>query len=296
MHTTQRQLILAVTTASILIQIIAAPQASSQNETGLVISEAFVLRADGAGSNNELLGISTRGFLHDESFTDISVSSVIIGGTEPMTVVFRGRSTSISDTIQADKVSDTRIEVVRIGVGIIGSNDNWQDTENLHLLEGTSLDPTNIPMQDSESLLVMTDLLPGAYSVRVVSKPVDVPGPDDPPPPRTLSFTQSGTGFSWNLSGNDSASTQALGSQADFQTITARVGDTLTFSGEVGTEHPWHLRNASFQDLTTGLSGSPNGSVGTFTQTWNTTGYSPGTYHYQCGAHTFMIGDIVLTE
>ena len=138
-------------------------------ETGLVIAEAFAVRDGEAVEDNELLNISTRSQVGTAEFTDISNSSIIIGGSDPMTVVFRGRSTSISDTVTAAKLSDPIIDVVRVGEGVIATNDNWADADNVDLLTGTDLDPNTVGMDANESILVLQDLAPGAYSVRVRS-------------------------------------------------------------------------------------------------------------------------------
>ncbi len=265
-------------------------QSKIEGETGLIITEAFALREGDEIEANELLNISTRSFMGTTAFADISNSSIIIGGTDPMTVVFRGRSTSISDSITADKISDPVIDVVEVGQGVIATNDNWADAENLDLLKGTSLDPDLVPMGPTESLLVLTDLAPGSYSVRVRANEPSIEGP------QTLSFTQQGTGFVWTLTGNDNPSEATLGDEESFQTISARVGDVLSFSGQVGVQHPWFLRTTEGSDLFQGISGATQGVTGTFTMTWDTAGYEPGTYIYICGNHSFMVGDIVLTN
>lgn len=119
--------------------------------------------------DNEFLSISTRCFVGSEAFTDLANASIIIGGTDPMTVVFRGRSTSISEGITAAKLSDPVIDVVQLGVGVIGTNDNFADADGLSMLQGTLLDPAVVGMSDNESLLILENLEPGAYSVRVRS-------------------------------------------------------------------------------------------------------------------------------
>ena len=123
--------------------------------------------------DNELLNISTRCFVGDAAFTDLANASIIIGGSDPATVVFRGRSVSISDSITANKLSDPVIEVIQVGVGSLGTNDNWADAENLDLVSGTTLDPAVIGMDANESILILENLEPGAYSLRITS---GVPG------------------------------------------------------------------------------------------------------------------------
>ncbi len=118
--------------------------------------------------DNELLNISTRVFVSDTTFGSRAVASVIVGGTEPITVVFRGRSTTVN--VDEDKVADPRITVVQVDEGEIGSNDNFADAANLDLLTGTDLDPANVGedgMAPEEALFIGIDLAPGAYSVRL---------------------------------------------------------------------------------------------------------------------------------
>lgn len=130
---------------------------------GLAAAPGLTPKAD-----NEFLGISTRGFIAASGSEAILNSSVIISGSEPMNVLFRARSTSINLS-GVDLLPNPVIDVVRIGEGIIGTNDSYLDAEHLSMLSGTQYDPTLVGMNEEEALLLLLDLAPGAYSVRVRS-------------------------------------------------------------------------------------------------------------------------------
>lgn len=133
-------------------------------ETDLITLPRTLLRNQ---FRDELTGISTRGLIGSEQFGDILNSSIIIIGS-PANVIFRGRSTSIN-LEDVEKLPDPRIDVVRIGEGVVATNDNWADAENLDVLEGTPFDPETVGMGETEAILILLNLKPGAYSVRVSS-------------------------------------------------------------------------------------------------------------------------------
>jgi plastocyanin len=103
---------------------------------------------------------------------------------------------------------------------------------------------------------------------------------------RNYSVTNAGSG-SYTFSGDISGSNP---------TVNATVGDTLVFVLNA-SGHPFWIKaeasTGSANGLTTGTTN--NGSaVGTIT--WNTTGYAPGTYYYNCEIHASMRGQIVLVD
>ena len=81
------------------------------------------------------------------------------------------------------------------------------------------------------------------------------------------------------------------------------VGDTIEFylgydgqGNNTGplTSHPFYIKTAPTTgtgDLVSGTTGSAQGSI-TGAIKWDTTGVSPGTYYYICGAHASMVGQI----
>jgi len=128
----------------------------------------FPASDESTAEDNELSGISTRGLVGAGEFENVLNSSVIILGTDPMDVVFRARSTSIN-LEGVDLLPDPIIDVVRVGEGVIATNDSFAEADNLDLLTGTQFDPETVGMNPEEALLILLDLEPGAYSVRVRS-------------------------------------------------------------------------------------------------------------------------------
>lgn len=85
------------------------------------------------------------------------------------------------------------------------------------------------------------------------------------------------------------------GSQSWNPTINLTVGDLLDMELYANmTSHPIYLRDSSGNNLTTGVTGQGANSQGNQIG-WDTSGYSAGTYKYQCGAHPGMQGIINLT-
>jgi plastocyanin len=89
--------------------------------------------------------------------------------------------------------------------------------------------------------------------------------------------------------------TDPNGSQSWNPTINLTVGELLDMELYADmTTHPIYLRDSSGNNLTTGVTGQ--GANSAFDQIrWDTSGYSAGTYKYQCGAHPGMQGTINLT-
>jgi plastocyanin len=89
--------------------------------------------------------------------------------------------------------------------------------------------------------------------------------------------------------------TDTNGSQSWNPTINLTVGDSLDMELAANmTTHPIYLRDSSGNNLTTGVTGQGANSQGNQIL-WDTSGYSSGTYKYQCGAHPGMQGTINLT-
>lgn len=79
----------------------------------------------------------------------------------------------------------------------------------------------------------------------------------------------------------------------DNASTTIEVGGTLTIVNNSGG-HPVDIQDDNGDQVTEGtLTGAPanNGS----SVTWDTTGVTPGTYYYQCTAHSAMKGQIIVT-
>ena len=88
-----------------------------------------------------------------------------------------------------------------------------------------------------------------------------------------------------------SSYTSAGGANAS---VSIEVGGTLTITNNTGG-HPVDVRVADGGDtVSTGtLLGAPANSGESLT--WDTTGVTPGTYYYQCTAHSSMVGQIIVT-
>ena len=96
----------------------------------------------------------------------------------------------------------------------------------------------------------------------------------------TFNYTVSGTDRNGNVSG-------------DNQTVTLFVGDTINFNlTNVGTNHPFHIRDSSGGSDVSTPAATGQGSTGTNTVSW--TPNTAGTYVYQCSIHSGMVGNIVV--
>ncbi len=136
----------------------------------------YLNRNSGSGPDNEIINVSTRGFVSDGTGEETNVGFVITG-SEPANVVVRALGTgALTDFLPgANLLDDPFINVVRNPGSpeqeIIASNDNWADDPNWMLLDGTPLDPVdgNIPLGDNDSSLILLDLAPGNYSIQVIA-------------------------------------------------------------------------------------------------------------------------------
>ena len=109
----------------------------------------------------EFINVSTRGLVGSGAGEEMNVG-VILGGNEPQTIVFRGLGPSLSDHGVPNPVADPRIEIHIPGVGMVGQNDNWQDSPNRELIE--LLPWPGSPTEDNEAAEVLT-LSPGVYTM-----------------------------------------------------------------------------------------------------------------------------------
>ncbi len=119
--------------------------------------------------------ISTRALIDNENYVlneqnfGIINASVIIAGSdaESQTVVWRGRGPSLNVVEGVPKVTDPLLEVVQPGIGILKSNENYEEDDQSDLIDGTFLVPNNI--QANEAIATTLDLVPGPFSARVRS-------------------------------------------------------------------------------------------------------------------------------
>ena len=93
----------------------------------------------------------------------------------------------------------------------------------------------------------------------------------------------------YTLSGND-RNGSVNGSNVS---VTCYVGDTVNFNlNNVASNHPFYIRVSSNGLNVTTPTASGQGSTGNATVSW--TPNTVGTYYYQCGVHSGMIGQIVV--
>jgi hypothetical protein len=102
-----------------------------------------------------LLNISTRTGVDNGARR--AVAGFAIRGSEPRTVLLRGRGPSVR--VNRDKLLDPALEL-RQGPTVLAANDNWQDAANAADISATGLAPT----VDEESAILIT-LQPGNYTV-----------------------------------------------------------------------------------------------------------------------------------
>ena len=102
-----------------------------------------------------LLNISTRTGV--ENGARRAVAGFAIRGTEPRTVLLRGRGPSVR--VNRDKLLDPALEL-RQGPTVLASNDDWQDAANAADISATGLAPTI-----AEESAILITLQPGNYTV-----------------------------------------------------------------------------------------------------------------------------------
>ena len=109
--------------------------------------------------------------------------------------------------------------------------------------------------------------------------------------PTTYNVTVTTPGFNYNGSGTDrNGPVSGVGFA-----INLYVGDTINFNlSGVASNHPFYIRVASQGANVSTPAATNQGSVGNATVSWtpNTT----GTYYYQCGIHSSMIGTITVSS
>jgi len=129
--------------------------------SGIALVEVYDL--DNA-SSSELANISTRGIIQTGDF-------VMIGGFIPagppgtsIQVLVRAKGPSLAQFGIPDALADPSLRLFNGNGTVIGSNDNWKDTQQAQI-QATGNAPTN----DLESAILIT-LTPGNYTAIVSGK------------------------------------------------------------------------------------------------------------------------------
>jgi hypothetical protein len=105
----------------------------------------------------QLLNISSR--LHTGTGDNNLIVGFIVTGTDSKKVILRALGPSLTSFGVSDALPDPNIELHDHTGAIIGSNDNWKDTQQAQIV-ATHLAPAD----DRESAILVT-LAPGAYTV-----------------------------------------------------------------------------------------------------------------------------------
>ena len=109
-------------------------------------------------------------------------------------------------------------------------------------------------------------------------------------PSQTFNITTTNSGFSYVLNGTD-RNGSVSGTEPP---VTVQVGDTINFNlSNVASNHPFRIRVSSLGADVSTPAASGQGSTGNATVSW--TPNTAGTFVYQCGFHSSMVGTIIVT-
>jgi hypothetical protein len=137
-----------------VVQSFSSPQ--SPPTTGLGLFELYDLSTSGGRAGN----ISTRGQVLGGD--NVLIGGVIIGGTDPKTVIVRAIGPSLGAAGIANPLSDPALDLHDSDGVIVQSNDDWQQGADAQLITEANLAPANA----KEAALFAT-LNPGAYTAIV---------------------------------------------------------------------------------------------------------------------------------
>ena len=126
----------------------------------LDVNDAFPLDA----TNNPLLvnrlqNIATRGFVGTGD--NALIGGLIIGGTEPKTVIIRAKGPSLADANVSNTLPNPQVFLFS-GSVMIDNNDDWQEHPNMNLI------PENLKPSNVQESVILTSLEPGAYTAIVL--------------------------------------------------------------------------------------------------------------------------------
>lgn len=111
--------------------------------------------------DSKLANISTRGFVGEGD--NVLIGGAIVLGNGTTTVIFRALGPSLAGVSNA--LQDTMLELFDGQGSIIGSNDNWQESQD----HGASI-PANLRPPDPREAAILRQLTPGAYTAIVRGK------------------------------------------------------------------------------------------------------------------------------
>ncbi|HKP03643.1 MAG TPA: choice-of-anchor Q domain-containing protein [Chthoniobacterales bacterium] len=129
----------------------------TNNGTGIGLVEAYDL--DGA-TDTRLANISTRGFV--DTGNNVMIGGFIVGnGSAGIRVLVRAIGPSLTAFGVPNALSDPTLELHSSNGTIIGTNDDWRDTQE------TAISQTGLQPSDDHEAAILRDLPPGAYTAIV---------------------------------------------------------------------------------------------------------------------------------
>ncbi len=123
------------------------------NSTGVGLVEAYDLQKN---STSRLANISTRGFVG--SGDNVMIAGLIVTGTQPSKVLFRGIGPSLSAAGIAQPLRDPRLDLFNRQGAKIAGNDNWKDSQQ------AAIAATGIPPKNNLESAIRADLSSGNYT------------------------------------------------------------------------------------------------------------------------------------
>jgi hypothetical protein len=121
---------------------------ASDGEEGFAMDGLQATVASSGGNSNQLSNISTRAFI--QTGENVLIGGFIITGTQPKKVIVRAIGPSLSSFVPI-ALADPVLELHDSSGALIGSNDNWRDTQE------AEINATGIPpIHDLESAIVET--------------------------------------------------------------------------------------------------------------------------------------------
>lgn len=129
--------------------------------SGVSLVEVYDLQS---GSSSQLINISTRGEIQNGDF--VMIGGFVTAGPAGSSseVLIRAKGPSLAQFGISDALADPTVRVFNGNGALIGSNDNWKDTQEAEI-QATGDAPTN----DLESAILLT-LAPGNYTAIVSGK------------------------------------------------------------------------------------------------------------------------------
>ena len=106
--------------------------------------------------DSRLANISTRGLVQTDD--DVMIGGIIVGGMEAGKVLIRAIGPSLR---VSDPLDDPTVELHNESGEVIGSNDNWEDSQK------DEIEATGIPPIDPKESGLVTTLSPGNYTAIV---------------------------------------------------------------------------------------------------------------------------------